>query len=371
MHFTIARDTILKPLSLACSVIDKKQHCDILQNIFFAADANSLTITGSDSEIEYKTIIELNNIIDPGSVTLPGRRIYDWIKQLPVNSFIEFRSTENDRVTLKAGSSLSRTTSLPAQSYPFFLFTASEFVYRIKSSIFKESLDKISFSMADQDVRYFLNGLLFDLRPEFLRLVATDGHRLSLIQLEHSKDFDFSISSSAIILPRKTVFELSRTLSEIDGDVDISLSNSSISFKSGSTILCSRLIDGKFPDYERVLPKSSSFTAIVSKDELKFALSRLSVFTNEKSKGVRFFLSENILKLIAANNFNDEATEILDVTYSGHDIESAFNLAYLLDLLAVIDDTAVKLSFADPQSSLLIQPIDCNQAAYIVMPMRI
>lgn len=366
MKFSVSRDALLKPLSWFKTIIDKSQSISVLQNTYLKIENSIMTIVASDSEVELRTESEVDSSLD-GHITFPGRKVYDWLRQLPNDAFIEVDLDNQHRFTLKSENSRCRTNTLPADEFPFFDFPSHEFFFSIEEKTFKYLLDRVSFSMAHQDVRYFLNGLLIDLKPGLVRLVATDGHRLSLSQ----SSVDYTGVPIKIILPRKAVLELSRLLEGSKVSINIMLSNSAARFSLISSILTTKLIDGKFPDYEKVLPRNLENQVVIPREPFRMALGRLSVFSHEKAHSARIILSQNKIELIATNPSGDEASEVLAVDYDAQRYESGFNLTYMQDILSVLEEPSLLLSFADEYSPILIQELENRESSYIVMPMRV
>jgi DNA polymerase-3 subunit beta len=234
--------------------------------------------------------------------------------------------------------------------------------------VFKRLIEKTAFAMAHQDVRYYLNGLLLEIRAGRVRAVATDGHRLALCD----SDFEAETGSDIqVILPRKAVVELGRMLNDTDDEMEIEISNSHVRIHTGTTSFTSKLIDGRFPDYERVMPSGETQELSADKDSLRQALTRTSILSNEKYRGIRFRLDKGLLHLQAHNPEQDEAEEELEVDYEGNEISIGFNVGYLLDVLGVIDTDNVHMALVDSNSSTLVTPADSNECRYVIMPMRL
>lgn len=366
MRFSVSRDMLLKPLSWFRMIIDKSQTLSVLQNTFIKVEQGSMTIVASDSEVELSSVAEVDAFED-GCITFPGKKVYDWLRQLPNNSTVEVSLDEHRWFKLVSEGSRCRTATLAADDFPFFDFPDHDLSFSLPSDVLKYLLDRVSFSMAHQDVRYFLNGLLLDLKPGLVRLVATDGHRLSLSQ----RTVDYVGSPIKIILPRKAIIELSRLIEASNSLITVLLSVTAARFSLTASQLTTKLIDGKFPDYEKVLPRNLDFQVVIAKDSFRNALGRLAVFSHEKAHSARIVLTQNQIELIATNSMGDEASEVLSVDYSDKNFESGFNLVYMQDILLVLEEPSILLSFAGEDSPILVQELENRDCSYIVMPMRI
>jgi len=361
------RDDLLKSLQQVSGVVERRQTLPILANILFNIRDNNLFITATDLEVELKTQTEIDSEEDV-DITIPARKLLDICKALPEGANISL-TIEDQNVILKSGRGRYTLGVLPAQDFPSVEPNAMSERILVKEKLLKHLIDKTQFAMAQQDVRYYLNGMLFDLSNVLLRTVATDGHRLALCEIEINSDTDIS---TQIILPRKAIIELSRLLSDSDDDISIEIGSNHIrmSFTNG-VVFTSKLIDGRFPDYQRVMPAGETVTASANRKELKQALLRASILSNEKYRGIRFKISENTVELLAHNPEQEEAEEAVEVVYSGPEMTIGFNVGYLTDVLNVIETDTVNISLIDSNSSCLITADDTSDAKYVVMPMRL
>ena len=367
MVISTNRDDLLKSLQQVSGVVERRQTLPILANVLFNVKKELLFITATDLEVELKTETRVSSD-DEVDITIPARKLLDICKALPDGSEITI-NIEKENIILKSGRGRYTLGTLPAQDFPSLETTTMADRISVKESLIKHLIDRTQFAMAQQDVRYYLNGMLIDINDGTFRTVATDGHRLALCESE----FDNSNNiSSQIILPRKAILELSRLLSDSDNDISIELSNNHIRihFDNG-VVFTSKLIDGRFPDYQRVLPSQKTEIAIAQRLELKQALLRASILSNEKYRGIRFKISENMLELLAHNPEQEEAEEVVEVLYSGTELTIGFNVGYLTDVLNVIDTDNVKIALVDSNSSCLITAEDNDQCKYVVMPMRL
>lgn len=367
MKFAIARDTLLKPLNLASGVVERRQTLPILANLLLKLDGNQLSITGTDLEVEMVGRVTLENAGKGGEVTVPAKKLADICKSLPDRSEIEFIQ-EDDRLVLRSGRSRFALSTLPAAEYPALEQQAEGLTFILPQGQLKQLIDQTSFAMAQQDVRYYLNGMLFELKNNTLRLVATDGHRLAMSTYADKLPIS---ELRQVIVPRKGVIELARLLQGNEEPVTITISANHIRAVTTDFTFTSKLVDGKFPDYERVLPKVSNKIVFGSRDDLRQAFQRTAILSNEKYRGVRLMLSSGSLQILANNPDQEEAEETVAVDYQGDSLEIGFNVSYLLDVLSVLDGPAVRLAMSDSNSSALVQAGEDANAVYVVMPMRL
>ncbi len=365
MKFNIDRDALLPVLQAVSGVVDRRQTLPILSNLLFNLEPDFLSVTATDMEVEL--IVKLKvKLEQTGELTLPARKLFDICRALPQESKLQFE-VKNDRVLIKSGKSRFTLATLPAPEYPVIDITENIAVFNIKQKELDQLLSNTQFAMAQQDVRYYLNGLLLEISADKLRAVATDGHRLALDETNIKTSIDELIQ---IIVPRKGITELTRML-QGDSEIEIQVSTNHIRIKNADTCFTSKLIDGRFPDYNRVIPELSETPVLADREELKNSLTRASILSNEKYRGVRIILSSNSLRALAHNPEQEEAEEELEVQYEGAEIEIGFNVSYLLDTLSIIKSSKVKLSVLDANSSCLILPKDDSNCQYVVMPMRL
>ena len=366
MKFTLSRETLLKPLQLVNGVVEKRQTMPILSNILLQASPESLTMTGTDLEVEMVTRVDMDSA-ESGEATLPARKFVDICRALPDEAMIEIK-VDSDKAVIRSGKSRFSLSTLPVVEFPNVDEINNPFTFNISQKLLKNLIDKTAFAMAQQDVRYYLNGMLFEMADNTLRAVATDGHRLSMSEVGTEYNPDELLQ---VIVPRKAVMELSRMLEDSDAMVEVQIGTNHIKFTLGEITFTSKLIDGKFPDYDRVFPKNSDKEVIANRNMLKQALARTSILSNEKYRGIRLQLSSGILHTMAHNPEQEEAEEELEVRYQGNELEVGFNATYLLDALAAVDKEEVKVWLSDPNSSCLIQGLDDEESKYVIMPMRL
>lgn len=370
MKFSIARDSLIKPLNLVAGVVERRQTLPILSNVMLSLEGKELSLTGTDLEVELIGRVPLEAAGVDGEITVPARKLVDICKSLPEGSTINF-SVESGKATVKAGRSRFTLSTLPASDFPSVEAGAGTQTLSLSQSLMKALIDSTAFAMAQQDVRYYLNGLYLEVLSGRLRVVATDGHRLALATGPDKVD----AGDAGVIIPRKGVLELSRLL-EGEEPLSLSIGGNHIRAANEQFTFTSKLVDGKFPDYERVIPKNPDKALIGDRSELRQAFTRTAILSNEKYRGVRLKLSENTLEITANNPEQEQAEEVVGVDYNGGSLEIGFNVSYLLDVLAVLSQPKVRLSLSDEASSALLEHAEpgADQAAetlYVVMPMRL
>lgn len=365
MKFSASREAILKPLQTVVGVVERRQTMPILSNVLLAVRDGKLSVTATDLEVEMVAEAEVDSQSD-GDITVPGRKLHEICRALPDGAKIEI-SLSGERLTVKAGRSRFTLSTLRATDFPTIEEISSKQKLTVTRSDLRRLVDKTHFSMAQQDVRYYLNGMLLETERRKLRAVATDGHRLALSELELGAAV---AHDEQIIVPRKGVLELNRLL-DGDGDVELSLGANHIRIQLDGVRLTSKLIDGRFPEYARVIPNEPPNVIKADRDLLRHALQRTAILSNEKYRGVRLELSANSVVLQANNPEQEEAVETLEVEYSGEPMEIGFNVNYLLDALAAVEGEKVELGVSDANSSCLIRAPGSTGTKFVVMPMRL
>jgi len=361
------RDTLLAPLQSVSGIVERRHTLPILSNVLIEKQGDKLTFLATDIEIQITTSSQISGGEGDGAITVGARKLQEILRSLPDSTEVSLK-VEDKRLQIKGGKSRFNLQTLPADDFPRMNLAEGEVrKFQITQRAFRQLLGKTQYSMAAQDVRYYLNGLLLLVDGNELRAVATDGHRLAYACV----GIDTDLPRQEMILPRKTVIELNRLLVDSDDVLDIALSSNQVRFSFGSIVLVSKLIDGKFPDYERVIPALLKYHMKVERQVLMQAMQRAAILTNEKFRGIRVVLGENSLKLIAANAEQEEAQEEIEVDYSGEVIDVGFNVGYLLDVLNNVHAEVIQWSFNDANSSALITLPDNDQFKYVVMPMRI
>lgn len=366
MELKIQRELLLKPLQQVIGVVERRQTLPILGNVLLKTGDNELSITATDLEIEMVSHVALQNS-DFGETTLPARKFIDICKALPNDASLSIK-LEGDRVILRSGKSRFVLSTLPASEFPNIDTFEPLVEFDMAQEQLKRLIDKTHFAMAQQDVRYYLNGLLFEFSENMIRVVATDGHRLALSDVR----LETGVSElQQVIVPRKAVMELARLLENSDEPVKVQLGSNHIRLITGELSFITKLIDGRFPDYQRVVPQGGDKIVIADRNLIHQALSRASILSNEKYRSVRFTLSSGSLQVMANNPEQEEAEEEIGVDYNGPSLEIGFNASYILDALNVIDDEQVLLELTDQNSCCLIKSPTAEESRYVVMPMRL
>jgi DNA polymerase-3 subunit beta len=366
--FLIDREHLLHPLQQVIGVIERRQTLPILSNVLIRLGDNRLECTGTDLELQL-IATQAVETQDSAEITVPARKLLDICRLLPEQSRITFEiSDAKENLSIRSGHSRFSLATLPASSYPQFDASPPEQELSISSRTLKKALDKTIFSMAVQDVRYYLNGLLLDLSGRILRAVSSDGHRLALHEEEMDQDF---AGTRQIIVPRKGVLELTKLLHDEDTPVHFQFSPNTVRVLLGGLVFSAKLIEGKFPDYRKVLPKDLNRVLTVNRNELKLALSRVSILSNEKFKGIRFDIKPGVLQLNAHNPDNEEAEEEVAVHYEGDFFSVGFNASYILDAVNNVDSEEMRLSFTNAASSCLIEDVSDHRYRFVVMPMKL
>ena len=366
MIIKILRDQILKPLQTVSSVVERRQSSPILSNLLMTTRNGQMTLTGTDLEVEMIASLEVSADGDT-EVTLPARKFLDICKTLPDGAEISLE-IGNDKALLKSGRSRFTLATLPANEFPNLEPVEEPFEFNISQKALKRLIDKTQFAMAQQDVRYYLNGLMLELQDGLVLAVATDGHRLAMSQT--ATDIKMS-EARQIIIPRKGVTELARLIDDSDTEVKIQVGKNHIRVELPNISFTSKLIDGKFPDYQQVIPPDSETVLSCDRASLHQAFTRTSVLSNEKYRGMRLSLDSNLIKATVHNPEQEEAEEELEVNYNGDQFEIGFNVSYLLDALNAVDSNDVNVYLTDSNHSCLIQGDGESDSKYVVMPMRL
>jgi DNA polymerase-3 subunit beta len=367
MHFTIQREALLKPLQLVAGVVERRQTLPVLSNVLLVVEGQQLSLTGTDLEVELVGRVTLEEPAQPGEITVPARKLMDICKSLPSDALIDIRIDEQ-KLLVKAGRSRFSLSTLPANDFPTVEEGPGSLTFNLVQSRLRRLIERTSFAMAQQDVRYYLNGMLLEVQTGVLRAVATDGHRLAMCSMDADIE---QVERHQVIVPRKGILELARLLTDQDGGVSIVLGQHHIRATTGEFTFTSKLVDGKFPDYERVLPRGGDKLVVADRQGLREAFSRTAILSNEKYRGIRLQLESGLLKIQANNPEQEEAEEEIAVDYNGSALEIGFNVSYLLDVLSVMTTDQVRLILSDANSSALVQEADNDDSSYVVMPMRL
>ena len=366
MKFTISREVLLQPLSQVIGVVERRQTLPVLANFMLVARDGRLTVTGTDMEVELISSVTAD-VTQDGEITVPARKMLDIVKALPDGAKIVF-SVSDDKATLSAARSRYTLSTLPASEFPATDQVETLEHISVAETVLKKMMDKTSFAMANQDVRYYLNGLLFDFTDSQLRAIATDGHRLAICDLDSPIDMT---TDRQLIVPRKGVLELSRMLSGDAEQVTLAIGRNHVRLVKGDTTFTSKLIDGRFPDYKAVIPVGADKQMLVDKATFIQALQRAAILSNEKYKGVRLEAAGSTIKIIAHNPQHEEAVEEIEAELNFDRLAVGFNVTYLLDSLIAIDTEQVSLELKDANSSCLVSAPDSDVNRHVVMPLKL
>ncbi len=365
MKLRAARDVLLKPLQAVIGVVERRQTMPILSNVLLVAREGELLVTATDLEVELVASAEVT-VESGGEITVSGRKLLDICKALPDGSDIDI-SLSGEKLVVRSGRSKFSLVTLPAAEFPSVEDIKAGQTIEVSQEVLGRLIEKTHFSMGQQDVRYYLNGMLLETGGKYLRAVATDGHRLALYEAEIG---GAALEEQQVIVPRKGVLELQRLLGG-EGNLNVELGANHVRIQLKGIRFTSKLIDGRFPEYERVIPKESSNELRADKALLRSALQRTAILSNEKYRGIRLIIRDSGVVIQAHNPEQEEAEEELEVTYSGEDIEIGFNVNYLLDALGAVDGDEVTLSVLDSNSSCLIRQPGSDEGKFVVMPMRL
>lgn len=366
MEFVVNREILLPALGKVTGIVERRQTLPILGNLHLAVESDRVTMTGTDLEVEVKTVFNVETC-RAGDATVPARKLMDICKNLPESADVRLK-IKDDRCVVTSGRGRFLLGTLPAADFPFMESVQDGFQFSISESLLKRLLEKTAFAMAQQDVRYYLNGLLIEFDTATLTAVATDGHRLAKFL---SKTAVGMSESRQLIVPNKTVLELRRQLGNSEECAIMSLGEKCFQISVGHMTMTSKIVDGRYPEYERVIPRELGKVALLNKEDLKRALSRTSILSNEKYRGVRLTFAQDTLRLLAHNPEQEEAEEEIELEYSDDQTSIGFNVSYLMDVLGAIDGTDVQVQFQDGNSSSVWRGKGADDEVYVVMPMRL
>lgn len=369
MKFAINRDNLLQGLQFVSGVIERRQSIPILSNVLLRLQENRLFVTGTDNEIELTSNVEVLDPSSEGSTTLSGRKLIDICRQLPSNQILNFSMDAQSKASIQAGKSRFTLAILPAEDFPTMSQPEESLEVSIDRQDLKQLLGTTAFAMSEQDVRYYMNGLFFEFNTDSLTTVATDSHRMAYCQLPLKSCAD---KEAHFILPRKGVLELLRVLGdENSGMLNMNISKNAVKIADDKFVFLSRLIDGNFPNYRRVIPSQLDKIAVVDKLLLKQSLQKMLIFTSEKYPAARLFFKNNLLCFHSHNTENEEAVDEISLQYHGSETEIAFNIDYLLGALGVLPDGDIQIQFSQANNSVLIKSEKLPVAQSIIMPMTL
>jgi DNA polymerase III subunit beta len=362
------REALLEPLQAVAGIIERRHTLPILSNVLLSRTDTHIDFVATDIEIEITTSMTVEGPGEEKKITVGARKLVDILRALPEGSEVQL-VLQDRRLQVKSGKSRFNLQTLSADDFPrLALAEASTTSFTVPQKLLRSLLGLVQYAMAQQDIRYYLNGLLIVIEDEQLKLVATDGHRLAYASRKVSGK---NLARQEVILPRKTIIELSKLLDDSDEPVHIDLSTAQAKFKFGNVVLVSKLVDGKFPDYGRVIPQNQPKKLRLDRIALLQALQRAAILTSDKFRGVRWVLGDGSLKISCSNTEQEEAQEELDVPYKGETLDIGFNVGYLVDVLNNLDVAEVECGLGDANSSALFTLPERSDFKYVVMPMRI
>lgn len=367
MKFSLSRELLLKPLLLISGAVERKSTVPILGNILLEVSGELLTLTATDLELEMVSHTQITNQGGDGRITVPARKLLDICKSLPGDALLTFEFA-NDSMKLSTGRSRYQLSTLSANDFPNIEQWKGDVEFKLQKSELLRLIESTHFSMANQDVRYYLNGMSIESENKEIRSVATDGHRLAISKISNDS---LSLPTRQVIVPRKGILEIIRLLAPVDEEIQVFLGSNHIRIIDTEFSFTSKLVDGRFPDYRRVLPRNGNKVFQTNKEELRQVLSRASILSNEKFKGVRLNFSTSVLKITANNPEQEQAEEEIEINFPYEELEIGFNVSYVLDVLNAIKDVDVKFTLADANSSIVIEGSESSEALYVVMPMRL
>ncbi|MFZ9678868.1 MAG: DNA polymerase III subunit beta [Quisquiliibacterium sp.] len=363
-----SRDAILKPLSTVAGIVERRHTLPILANVLMRKQGDAISFLATDVEIQIQTTAALGAGADEAATTMSARKLIDILRALPEGPEVSI-SVTNKKATIQSGKSRFALQTLGAEEFPTVNinehFAAS---FSLPQKQLRHLFQMVHFAMAQQDIRYYLNGLLLVTDGNVVRVVATDGHRLAYCQAEIDGE---PLARNEVIIPRKTVLELQRLLSDGDELVLIDVATNQVRFRFGDVEMVSKLVEGKFPDYQRVIPTGYTKAMTVSRETLAASLGRASILTSDKFRGVRLTLAPGALKIQTSNAEQEEAIEEIEVDYGGDPIEIGFNVGYLQDVLGNLKTEGIQIEFGDANTSALLTVPGDTSFRYVVMPMRI
>jgi len=369
MKFKTSRESLIKPLQLVYGAVERRQTLPILGNLLLVVEEGRLAVTGTDQEVEITGHVDVD-AEEGGEITVPARKLMEICRNLPEGATVEARLEER-RLALVSGRFRSHLATLPATEFPNVEMVEGYSEITVPASNLRRLIERTSFAMAQQDVRYFFNGMLLEGTPERMRTVATNGQRLAMCTLTGATGVE---TQQQFIIPRKGVLELSRLLREEQGDVQVQLSSNHLRALAVEATLTTKLIDGVYPDYEKAIPGVGEHEMRGDRLEIREALTRTAILSNEMYRNVRLELAENVLCLQANNPQQEEAEELVAVSYSGDPLEIAFNVEYLLDVMGVVGSDEVTVMFSDSNGPALVQESSESgesDSLYVISPMML
>jgi DNA polymerase III subunit beta len=372
MNFTIEKETFWKSLARIQGIVEKRNTIPILANVLIEADERGINLTATDLEVGMRASYPAK-VTEQGRITVSAKKLFEIIKELP-DKEISFRSKENCWIEVKCGKSLFNIVGLSAEEFPQFPDYSKASLLKISTLVLKDMIEKTSFAQSNDETKYNLSGIFFKSlvveNVNYFRMVATDGHRLSLIE----KKLDFSKVdelSTGVIFPKKGILELKKITEETNSDIEIGFIDNNAIIKKDQTVIVMRLVDGEFPDYNRVIPKNNEHIAVLNRELLLHGLKRMSILSSEKSRGVKVVLKNSYIELSSSNPEIGEASENFEIDYDGPEISIGFNARYIMDVLQTQESESIKLLVKDNLAPGLIQTTTDDGYLAVVMPMRL
>lgn len=367
MDIVVQREALLKPLSAVSGVVEKKQTLPILSNVLLSIIDNKLHVTGTDLEIELVGFVPIETLTAPGITTVSARKLYDICRTLPEGALVRLM-LEKNHLVVSVNDCCFKLNTLPSADFPKLEDSAYPVQFSLKQNHLKSLFAKTHFAMGHQDVRHYLNGAFLDISRHTIKCVAADGHRLALTTIN---DETIGDCQARIILPRKSVLELMRLMESDDtSDAALNIGDTRFQIVTPHFIFTTKLINAQYPDYQRLIPQGEG-EAYGEREMIRQALTRASILSNEKFRGVRFELDTDQLLITANNSDQEHAEEALPLQYKGQKMEIGFNVAYLLDVVSAITAKSIRCIFTDPNNGVLIEPVEADESLYVVMPMRL
>ena len=371
MKFLISKQQIFKSLSHLQGIVDKKNSLPILSNILIEAEKNKILLSSTDMDISIVESLDCD-VVEDGSTTINAQILYDIVRKLDDNSQVEIISNNGKILTLRANGSRFSLSCLPKEDFPIIEQNNDGAKIKLNSKILYKLIDKTKFAISNEETRYFLNGLYLSINKENdktnVTLVGTDGHRLAKFSHTIEQVID---NIAGVIIPKKTILELSKLLSDIDQEIEIIISSNKIIFYIEKLVFISKLIDGSFPDYKRVIPSDNNNNIEVNREKLLAAVDRVSTIANDKSPVIKFKLLKNMINLNTVSNDNSTATEDLKLNYDGDDLEIGFNSKYIMDIVNNLEDETITIKLKDGSSPIIAQEKSNSNLVYVLMPMRV
>lgn len=368
MRFTIDKSVFLKTLQRIQGIVEKRNTMPILSNVLLEATDRKVNVTATDLEVFIKDSADAE-IPEEGSVTINARKLFEIIKELP-DALVNVTSNKDSKVTVKGGKARFNIMGLPSKDFPVFPAVEESRLEGIEKETLKEMIDRTAFAVSTDETRYNINGFFLEKDDPIIRMVTTDGHRLSLIEKKAAMGISAD-GKNSVLLPRKGVLEIRKLLDEGEGKFFLNISQKNAVMKKDGTLINVRLLEGEFPDYKKVIPRENDKSITADKNELLASLKRVSILSSDKIKGVKFKFSKKKLELSSSSPDIGDATEEVDIDYDGEDIEMAFNAKYLIDMMEVIDEDKVEIRLKDPLSPGLVRPSGTPDYTYVIMPMRL